>query len=157
MRRSERILLSTSTALVACAALVSVSTAAVAADGLRGPPGASSAKLSRRLAALSKPPLVEASPAEQARALGLPVSGGGSLIRSGRRVLVYVRLADVTTGARASVTDAGLRITHVAVAYRMVTGFVEPRRLAALAAVRAVQQVSEALRPLTNVGAPTTS
>lgn len=146
----HRILVGTAV-LVACITLGVLSpVTAVAVNGLPTRTPAPAGKLSTRLQALARPPLVAASPARQARALGLPVSGPGSLIRSGSSLLVYVSLTDVTQRTRTSLSAAGLRITHVTIAQRTVTGLVEPRRLRELATVGAVQRVSEALRPITS-------
>lgn len=114
------------------------------------------AKLSARLTLLSEAPLVGATPARQSAALSLPLTGGGSLIRDGRLLKVYIRVADTSTETRTGLIVAGLRITLVATTASTVSGYVEARRLKRLALAPGVRAITEALRPLTNAGPATT-
>jgi len=114
-------------------------------------------KLSPRLLALSRAPLVSATAAAQAVAVSLPLSGPGSLVRSGRQVLVYTRVANTSDSTLAGLGGAGLRPTHVSTRYRVVTGFVLPSRLAQLASLAVVVRIDEVLAPRTaRAGAPQT-
>src|SRR5262245_25841794 len=76
-------------------------------------PSAGSAKtgapsgLSPRLAELAKPSAQGDSPARQARAVGLAVSGPGSLLRRGNRILVYVHFNHGAITALPAIRSAG--------------------------------------------------
>ncbi len=106
-------------------------------------------KLSARLDMLAKSPALRAASAEeQARALSLPPSGSGSLMRDAQgRLLVTIRMADLAPTQLQALRDAGAVITNVAEPYRTVTAFVAPGDLAAIANLTAVQSVLEELTP----------
>ncbi len=114
-----------------------------------------SGKLSARLEMLAKSPaLRSASAEEQARALSLPPSGPGSLMRDAQgRLLVTIRMADLAPTQLQALRDAGAVITNVAEPYRTVTAFVEIADLNAIASLTTVESVQEELAPGTGGGA----
>jgi hypothetical protein len=144
-RRAGRGALAT-TALACTLAVATAAVGVVAADGaILKPRGG---ELSPRLTELSKPALRSAPPARQARALGLPTAGPGSLLRDGNRVLLEVRF---DRGAAASADDlraAGAAIVDVNRRYQTVTVAAKPSELGALASLPRVAGATEILTPL---------
>lgn len=105
-------------------------------------------KLTPRLDLLAQPAVRVLNAEAQANALSLPERGAGSLLRSSAgEPLVYIRLAHVDDDAVAALRDAGAEVVHVASAYNIVTAYVAPERLAAVAALSAVENVREELTP----------
>jgi hypothetical protein len=91
-----------------------------------------------------------APPARQAKDLSLAVSGPGSLLREGNRVLVEVRF---DRGAAAGVEDlraAGAKIVNVSTRYQTVTVAAKPVELPALSGVPRVAGATEVLTPFTS-------
>ncbi len=117
--------------------------------------GKPTGKLSPRLDMLANSPALRAANAnEQARALSLPPNGPGSLMRDAQgRILVNIRVADVSSNTLQSLRDAGAAITFVAEAYRQVTAFVAVTDLPAIANLSNVENVEEQLSPATSGGA----
>jgi hypothetical protein len=137
--------------------------AALLAAGLAGPSAATAMEapgaggLSPRLAKLARPAVRSAPDAAQARKLGLPVEGPGSLVRRGGRVFAYVRFdqgalarLDALRGAGAEIADANRR-------YQTVTVAVRPADLRAVASVPGVAGVTQVWAPIVNGLGPSTS
>lgn len=146
-----------------CSAIAIVLTAGCAAPLTGVPPAApspnptmikSTGKLSSRLEMLTNSPTLRAASAdEQARALSLPPMGPGSLMRDAQgRVLVNIRVTDVSAAGLQALRDAGAIITTVAEPYRQVTAFVTVSDLPAIANLSHVLNVQEQLAPLTSGG-----
>ena len=85
-------------------------------------------ELSPRLAELARPEVRSASRAEQAARIGLPVSGPGSLLRDGSRVLVDVRFERGAVAGLDALREAGAEIVHVSRRYQTVTVRRRPAR-----------------------------
>lgn len=104
--------------------------------------------LSMRLAQLAKPSVRSDPPRKQAKALGLPASGPGSLLRRGNRVLVEVQFDH---GALSSLDDlraAGMRIVHASRGYQTVTVAAKPVELTRLNRIGQVRSAREVLTPI---------
>jgi hypothetical protein len=104
--------------------------------------------LSARLAELAKPSVHLASPAKQAKELGVVREGPGSLLREGNRVIVEVRF---DRGAGAMVDDlraAGAKAIDVSRRYQTVTVAAKPEELRRLSHVPRVVAVTEVLAPI---------
>src|SRR5947207_1699832 len=83
-------------------------------------------KLSPRLLTLSRHP--------RARALSLPRSGAGSLLRHGDgRLVVQIRTSDLSTATMTRLTSLGAHVVSTSSAYRIVTADVAPAALGAIA------------------------
>ncbi len=105
-------------------------------------------KLSPRLAALADPSVFQQDLEAQAEALGLPVSGTGSLMRNeAGDVLVYIRMADTSSDNQQLLTEAGAEIINVAEDYSTVTAYVNPQNLSALADLEVVESIREEVTP----------
>lgn len=130
-------------AIAACAlAILAFPGSAAARAG-----SAKAGSLSPRLAALAKPALRAASPAQQAIALSLG-GGSGGLARDGAQVLAEVHLDGDVGDATRRLRDAGARVLGVSNRYDILTVAVAPVDLRAVAAVPGVASVSEALAPI---------
>ena len=124
-----------------CAASLAAASAAVAKTG---PPSG----LSPRLAELASPALRDAPAATQARALGLAPSGPGSLLRHGRRVLVYVRFDRGAIAALPALRAAGGEVVDSSRRRQTATVAVRPEDLKAVAGVAGVAAAIEAHAPV---------
>ncbi len=148
--------LGSSTPVAAAAAEQSpptVSTAGVAPGPRATSVGSKGGKLSSRLLALSRDPLKSASESVQADALSLPSSGAGSLVRHGAgRVVVQVRMVDVSAAAVDRLTSHGVHVISTSPDYSTVTVDLPPGALNAIADDPNVTYASEVLAPHT--GAP---
>jgi hypothetical protein len=107
-------------------------------------------KLSARLQALADSASLQTASVEaQAAALSMPARGAGSFITDPQgRLLVDIRLSQVSPSALAALSAAGAHITDVSPAYQMVTALVATVDLARLANVPAVANIMEELTPL---------
>jgi hypothetical protein len=104
-------------------------------------------KLSPRLQLLASPDLSQQSAEEQARALGLPASGPGSLMRNENgEVLVYIRLNSPESDL-AALVEAGATIVHTAEDALTVTAYIHPTKLDELGKLDQVLNVREEIRP----------
>src|SRR5215218_7025354 len=115
---------------------------AVAAGAVPGAKG--SGPLSPNLEELARPAVAAETVAAQARRLGLPLEGPGSLVRDGGRVLVTARIPGGPSAAFADLRQAGARIVSANASTQSATLSVLPARLPDVAAtpwVRAVWQV----------------
>ena len=112
-------------------------------------PVKSTGKLSARLEMLAQlPALRAASASEQARALGLPEQGPGSLRRDKEgRILVSIRMSGLAQEQLQELRDAGAVIVNVSEAYRTVTAFMQPPDLTRLASLAAIESIKEELAP----------
>jgi len=110
--------------------------------------------LSPRLVQLASPALRDASNAVQAKALGLVASGPGSLLRSGRRVLAYVRFERGAVAARPALRAAGAQVVGGSSRYQTDTVAVKPGDLRDVAAVPRVAAVTEAHAPVASATCP---
>ncbi|MBS1679548.1 MAG: S8 family serine peptidase [Actinobacteria bacterium] len=134
--------------------------AALSILGLAAPVAGSAAAepLSPELARLSRPALGAAPPGVQAKALGLPAEGPGSLIREGGRVVVE---AHFETGAQAAVDEleaAGADVLLASGRYQTVAAAIAPADLGALAEVPGLLSVLPARAPIVYaVGGATTA
>lgn len=107
------------------------------------------AKLSPRLAKLSAPGLRTASPARQARAIGLAPD---RLARQGRSLLAEVRFHGGALAARGALRGAGARVVAASGRYQRVTVAAPPEDLRAVAAVAGVAGVTPVLTPIVAAG-----
>ncbi len=104
--------------------------------------------LSPRLAELAAPVVRSAPEVVQARKLGLPAAGPGSLLRHGNRVLAYVRFEQGAVAGLDSLRAAGAQIIDASPRYQTVTVAAKPGQLRQVGAVANVGSVSEALAPV---------
>lgn len=104
--------------------------------------------LSPRLAELAKPAVRSAPRRKQAKALGLPVDGAGSLLRDGNRVLVEVGFEGGAATSAGELRDAGAEVVDVSRRHQTVTVAAKPGELRRLARVPRVSRVTEVLTPL---------
>ncbi len=114
---------------------------------MQAPAGGS--HLSSRLAELAAQPLRSQSSSIQAEALDLAPEGPGSLLRQGKRVLVYVRFDRGAAASSAALRAAGGEIVDVSRRYQTVTVAAKPARLEQLGRVPGVAGITEALAPFT--------
>jgi hypothetical protein len=122
-------------------------TTATATDPTTGSAGHKGGKLSPRLLALSRDP--------RARALSLPPSGAGSLVRHRNgRLVVQIRMSDLSAAAVGRLTAAGAHVFSTSTDYDTVTADVAPEALSTIATDPDVTYVGEVLSP--RVGAVTT-
>src|SRR5437870_1246787 len=160
MRRKTRVgvgFIVVSAVLTLAAALAGAG--AGAASGAPNPGGqkpGEGSRLSDRLYLLAAPGLRGASTAARARRLSLPASGPGSLLRREGvdEVLVEVRVGTAGRAQRDALGKAGLTVTHVSTRYAVITGWVSPARLQAVAQAPGVRFVQEVLAPLVGQSAP---
>jgi hypothetical protein len=107
-------------------------------------------KLTHRLAALAaSAELRGAGTAIQARALSLPESGPGSLMRSGSQVLVNVHLNNLSPDSIQALTAAGARVTFVSPEYQTAVAYIDPTSLATVASLPNVVGLEEEFTPQT--------
>jgi hypothetical protein len=104
--------------------------------------------LSSRLAELAQPSVRSASRAKQAKLLGLPVAGPGSLLRDGNRVLVEVRFERAAASAVDRLRGAGAEIVDLSRRYQTVTVAAKPGELSALSDVSRIAAATEVLTPV---------
>lgn len=109
----------------------------------------SSSKLSFRLEMLARSSTLRAaSRVDQASALSLAPEGAGSLLRDARgRLLVYIRMSDLSAAKLQALRDAGGQIVNIADRYQTVTVLVDAANLTTIANIAAVQSVMEELTP----------
>lgn len=108
--------------------------------------------LSPELRRLGAPALSGKPAAQQAAALGLPVSGPGSLIRAGRRVLVDVRFDAGALEHLAALRTADAQIVAASRSYQTITAAVPPEALRQLGGVPGVGSVTAVPAPLVFAG-----
>src|SRR4051812_46994741 len=121
---------------------------ALPGTAMAGPPtDPNHPELSEDLAKIATPRLRDASPAEQARALDLPTSGPGSLVRDGDRVGVEILFGNGAGAAADALKAAGAHIDFVSRRYQSVTASVDPAKLHAVSDVPGVARVYETSEP----------
>jgi len=137
--------------------------AGLLAAGLAGPSAAGAmqapggADLSPRLAKLARRAVRTAPDAAQARKLGLPAEGPGSLVRKGGRVLAYVRFDQGALARLDALRGAGAEIAGASRRYQTVTVAVRPADLRAVASVPGVAGVTQVWAPMVSGLGPVTS
>jgi hypothetical protein len=112
------------------------------------PAPSAAAGLSPRLAELAKPAVRSLSRAGQAARLDIAVSGPGSLLREGNRVLADVRFGGGAVARLDDLQEAGARIVSVSRRYQTVTVAVSPGSVRQVAGVAGVELVRENRAPL---------
>jgi hypothetical protein len=122
-----------------------IPTPAAIASSLSAPKG----KLSFRLDALTKyPALNRASDQERGMALSMRGQGMGSLIRDALgRVMINIRLDDLSTANIQELRNRGARIVHVSDRYKVVTALVDPVDFSAVGEHGSVKNLREVLKP----------
>ena len=113
-------------------------------------------KLSFRLAALAQSPELNSMTAEaRGLALSLPPSGPGSLMRDAKgRVLVYIRMDDISGDQIQALQDGGAQIVHVSDRYKVTTALVDPAYISSIASLTTVLSIQEVLSPQTSSTCP---
>jgi hypothetical protein len=109
---------------------------------------ASGDPLAPELAQLSEPALSTASAEAQARAIGFPEEGPGSLIREGDRVVVEARFESGAEAAVEALEAAGAEVLLASGRYQTVAAAIAPEDLDALAAVPGLASVLPARAPI---------
>lgn len=104
--------------------------------------------LSPALEELAEPAVAAKPLSAQARHLGLPARGPGSLLRDGGRVLVTLRLSRGPGAALPALRAAGARVLGTDQRMRTATAAVPPSRLPDLAAVPGVRAVWQLRAPI---------
>jgi subtilisin family serine protease len=105
-----------------------------------------SGTLSPRLAELAGPALRDASPGQQARAVGLAVDG---LARRGKRVLATIRFDAGALASRDELRRAGAKTLAASGPNQLVTVAATPAQLRTIAKVRGVEGVTPVHAPVT--------
>lgn len=130
--------------VLALAAAASLPASAFAAVPSRHTPG----PLSPALSELANPSFRTQSRAEQMRQLGIARRGPGSLLREGRRVLVYVRFEHGALAALPELRRANARIVAASRPYQRVTASVLPGELEELGNIPGVVSVQPVRAPI---------
>jgi hypothetical protein len=125
-------------AAVACLLLPATPAAAAKEPGPLAPP----------LAKLARPAVRALPPAGQAERLGFPVSGPGSLLRRGNRIVVKLRFDHGALSARGNVVAAGGQVIDASRALQSATVAVPPADLEELARVPGLASVSPLRTPI---------
>jgi hypothetical protein len=129
--------------ILAAGLLASAATAA--------PTRRSSGALSHRLALVAKPTFAEATPRAEAKRLGLPARGAGSLLRQGNRYVVDVRTSAPTGATARRLGDLiAVGVLGRSSRYRTVTAAAPASALDRLARQPGVEAVTEELTPMVN-------
>ncbi len=124
-------------AAVACCLLPAASAAAKETGPLAPP-----------LAELAKPAVRALSPPAQARRLDFPVSGPGSLLRRGNRVVVRLRFDHGALAARDDIAAAGGQVIDASRTYQSATAAIPPADLKALGGVPGLASASPLRTPV---------
>lgn len=104
--------------------------------------------LSAPLEELAEPAVADKTLAGQARHLGLPSTGPGSLVRDGGKVFVTVRVARRPAVVLPRLHEAGAKFISAGAQTRTVTLAVPPARLPSLASVPGVRAVWQVRAPI---------
>lgn len=126
--------------------LVTTATSPAAASALRLVPQAS--PLSPRLSALAKPAVHSSPYRVQAKDLGIPANGPGSLLREGNRVLVELRYNGGAATAAGAIRSAGAEVIDVNARYGVITAAARPDELSALGGSPQVSAATEVVTPI---------
>jgi subtilisin family serine protease len=100
------------------------------------------------LVTLAEPAVASKPPAQQARILGFPLAGPGSLLRHGNRLLVQVRFVRGALASRGALGESGVEVLDASRRYQLATVAVAPEDLEALAAVPTVAAVTPERTPM---------
>jgi hypothetical protein len=103
--------------------------------------------LAPSLATLAEPAVAAKPPAQQARTLGFPTDGPGSLLRRGDRLLVKVRFDRGAIASRGAIAATGAEVLNDSRRYQLATVAVTPAELESLAAVPTVDAVTPERTP----------
>jgi len=103
--------------------------------------------LAPSLATLAEPAVAAKPPAQQARILGFPTDGAGSLLRRGDRLLVKVRFDHGAVASRGAIAETGAEVLNDSRRYQLATVAVTPTELESLAAVPTVAAVTPERTP----------
>ncbi len=103
--------------------------------------------LAPSLATLAEPAVAAKPPAQQAKILGFPPEGAGSLLRRGDRLLVKVRFDHGAIASRGAIAEAGAEVLNDSRRYQLATVAVTPAELESLAAVSTVAAVTPERTP----------
>ncbi len=142
------------------AAVVAIPAAAAArspsAGGSKPVALRSGSDLSSRLTDLTGPALRQQGWKRRARALALPATGAGSLVRVGDRVGVEIRLSSAAVPGEvvAAARRAGASRLSLSRRYRSVTALVGPGGLRRLGAIPGIAGVTELLMPVPGAACP---
>jgi hypothetical protein len=136
--------------LVGCAAIALLAIALVILPGSATAVSAArnEGRLSPRLFLLAKPAVRSGSDRAQAKSLGLPASGPGSLLREGNRVLTEVRFDRGVTAGAADLREEGAKVVDISPRYQVVTAAAKPSELRGLSEVPHVAAVTELFAPI---------
>jgi subtilisin family serine protease len=99
------------------------------------------------LATLAEPAVAAKPPAQQARILGYPADGAGSLLRRGERLLVKVRFDHGAVASRGAIAATGAEVLNDSRRFQLATVAVAPAELESLAAVPTVAAVTPERTP----------
>ncbi len=102
--------------------------------------------LAPSLATLAEPAVAAKPPAQQARIIGFPSDGPGSLLRRGNRLLVKVRFDHGAVASRGAIAETG-EVLNDSRRYQLATVAVAPAELESLAAVPTVAAVTPERTP----------
>jgi hypothetical protein len=107
-------------------------------------------KLTPRLQMLAQSSQLRLANAQtQARALSLPASGPGSLLKNAQgQLLVYLYTDDLSQANQDAIQAAGATIVHVSSDYHVITVYVSAADLNALAGIQAITGMREELQPI---------
>jgi hypothetical protein len=146
------------------ALLVIITGSSFAQEGFESPAGissvyASKGKLSFRLDALTKyPDLNKASNRDRGIALSMRSEGRGSMVRdTAGRIMVSIRMDDVSEARIAELRNRGARIVHVSERYKVVTALVDPAYLHSIGSHAPVRHMREVIKPARRATCPTGS
>jgi subtilisin family serine protease len=103
--------------------------------------------LAPSLATLADPAVAAKPPAQQARTIGFPAEGAGSLLRRGDRLLVRVRFDHGALASRGAIAATGAEVLNDSRRYQLATVAVTPAELESLAAVPTVAAVTPERTP----------
>lgn len=132
--------------LAVASLLVAIAASPSAASALRLAPQAGS--LSPRLSALAKPAVHSLPYRAQARDLGIPAHGPGSLLREGNRVFVELRYDGSAAAAAAAIRAAGAEVIDVDAGYGVIAAAARPAELFALGRLARVSAATEVVAPI---------
>ncbi|HEX4464786.1 MAG TPA: S8 family serine peptidase [Solirubrobacterales bacterium] len=104
--------------------------------------------LSPRLSALAKPAVHSSSYRLQAKDLGIPAHGPGSLLREGNRVLVELKYNGGAAAAAAAARGAGAEVIDVNARYGVIAAAVRPDELSTLGHLPQVSAATEVVTPI---------
>lgn len=113
-------------------------------------------KLSPRLSTLGQKTVNRSSLKAQARAVGLPISGPGSLLRAqnSRQLVVYVRPSGSITDATRAVRAMGAKVINISRRFDTITVLIDTGSLEQLGKLKSISTAREAIAPATQAICP---